>query len=375
MSTIAVAVSGGVDSMVAAFLLKRTGRRIIALHFRTGFESASSADADSKAVPDAIQALGDRLEIPLSVIDLSGEFRETVVDYFAGSYLAGLTPNPCLVCNPGIKFGALLRHARLLGADSLATGHYARLTPDAGGVRLFRGVDPAKDQSYFLSRLTPDQLAHARFPLGSMRKTEVRRIAAREALVPTVTSESQDICFIRNQTYSDFIARQGIALPGPGPIVDTEGREIGRHKGLHLYTVGQRRGIDCPAQAPYYVVGIDRENNRLVVGFRESLGQEAFEVGDVNWIRKPTDFPAAVSVQVRYRHRGAEASIEPAGTNRVRVRFRSPQKAVAPGQGAVFYIGDEVIGGGWILSGKGKETRSKKRDQRSKIKDQREAKG
>lgn len=347
MSLVAVAISGGVDSLVTAHLLKQAGHRVVGLHFVTGFEPHGTTRTRAT---HPIHAVGDQLDIAVHTVDLSEAFEESVVDYFTGAYLKGLTPNPCLVCNPRIKFGALFDHARRLGAEALATGHYAQNRVDPSGRhRLYRGVDRRKDQSYFLSRLSPGQLAAAIFPLGKMTKKEVRQTAATSGLSPITADESQDVCFIRNLGYGDFLATRVNDLPGPGPIVDTDGQVIGEHKGLHLYTIGQRRGIDCPAEAPYYVVSIDTRTNRLVVGFRDRLEVSGCSVRDVNWIRRPEGFPAEVEVQIRYRHRPADAVLEPGGGGTVRVNFRHPQSAVTPGQGAAFYHDDELLGGGWIL--------------------------
>ena len=242
-------------------------------------------------------------------------------------------------------------HASRLGADFLATGHYARIKRASDGrYHLLRGVDPRKDQSYFLARLRPDQLARTQFPLGAQTKDDTRQLAAAHNLRPLSADESQDVCFIREKTYGRFLAAHEGLVPSPGPIVDMDGRVIGRHQGLHFFTIGQRRGIDCPAAAPYYVVRIEPEKNRLVVGFKDVLARGECEVDDVNWINPPADFPAVAHVKIRYRHKAAEAVLTPsASTQRVGVRFVEPQDAITPGQGAVFYDGEEVLGGGWIV--------------------------
>ena len=351
MGLTAVAVSGGVDSLVAAWLLKKAGP-VVGVHFKTGYHP----------VPDeAIRRIGERLEIPIHIFDIRTSFKETVVDYFVNTYMAGRTPNPCLVCNPAVKFGRVFDAARTLGADRMATGHYARIQRGADGEpRLFRGKDPKKDQSYFLAFLSRSQLAAAAFPLGTMTKSEVKALAAQEGLRPASASESQDVCFIRGARYGDFLARQGNAVPAPGPIEDVRGRRLGEHKGLHLFTVGQRRGIDCPAEAPYYVVRIDPRRNRLIVGFREDLLSSECRVSGVNWIRPrpdeppvgsptgPSTDPIDAAVRIRYRHTAAPARIYPAEDKTATIRFQTPQSAVTPGQGAVFYVGEEVVGAGWI---------------------------
>jgi tRNA-specific 2-thiouridylase len=345
MATVAVAVSGGVDSLVAALLLRQAGHAVIGMHFLTGFESAAPPPPASHA----IHRIGEQLDIPIHVVDLAAAFRAAVVNYFRATYLAGRTPNPCLVCNPAIKFGRLLDAARARGADCLATGHYARIESRPGETpRLRRGLDASKDQSYFLARLTPAQLERAIFPLGALRKANVYALARENGLRPITNRESQDACFIRQQAYGEFLAREAAVCDRPGPIANTAGEIIGRHRGLHRFTVGQRRGIGCPGAEPYYVIGLDPPGNRLIVGTERELYRDGCRVQDINWIRRPHQFPIQAEVQIRYRHKAAAARLENAGGLDIQVHFAAPQKAVTPGQGAVFYQGDEVIGGGWI---------------------------
>lgn len=342
--TIAVAVSGGVDSMIAAHILKQDDPNVFGLHFLTGFETAPAGRSARSA-----QSIGEQLGIPVHVVDVSADFKRNVVDYFSATYLAGETPNPCVVCNPSIKFGVLLRHSQGLGAEHLATGHYAIVRQDAAGrYRLFKGADDRKDQSYFLARLTHAQLARACFPLGSLTKTEVREIAARNGLQPAVTDESQDVCFIKTGSYAEFIATLGGPPAEPGLIETTGGEIIGRHKGLHAFTVGQRRGIDCPAAEPYYVVRVDTARNRLIVGRKKDLLTAECYVTRINWVAPPPEVPFHALVRVRYRTPETPATVIPLSADTARVRFDSPQAAVTPGQAAVFYDGDEVLGGGFI---------------------------
>ena len=350
MTTIAVAISGGVDSLVAAFLLKKDGHDVFGIHFRTGYESVSPDRSVTTAMPPDITPIAGQLDMPVDILDLSKTFQDTVVTYFASTYQEGRTPNPCLFCNPVIKFGHVLSHAHQKGAQALATGHYARVQTGPDQRRhLYRGVDCAKDQSYFLARLTQDQLASARFPLGGLTKKKVRAIARKHDLVPTTRRESQDICFIKNGSYHTFLQNQDGFQAQPGVIEDTGGRELGNHQGLHLFTVGQRRGINCPAAEPYYVIRLDHRQNRLVVGKKSELPRRSATVAHINWINRPEGFPADVNVQIRYRHDSAPAVIRETSPNSVELRFRQPQASITPGQGAVFYQGDECLGGGWIV--------------------------
>ena len=336
---IAVAVSGGVDSLMAAALLKAQDYPVFGIHFLTGYE------ADNRN----IAAVTDQLGIPLHVVDLSDAFRTQVIGYFLRTYMRGKTPNPCLVCNPVVKFGVLFEHARRLGAERLATGHYARIVPDAHRQpHLFRGVDRQKDQSYFLAFLTRHQLAQACFPLGEMKKSDVKKLAVEKNLLPVSHKESQDVCFINSHRYTEFLADQLGVTPSPGEIVDLEGRVLGRHAGLHGYTIGQRRGINCPAAEPYYVLRIDTQNNRLVVGpKRDTLSSEC-RVEGINWIQPEPSEPIRVHTRMRYRHTAAPSILTPQPQQQAVVDFDAPQTAITPGQGAVFYVGEEVIGGGWI---------------------------
>lgn len=341
---VAIALSGGVDSLVAAHLLKREHGDLFGLHFLTGYENPS---------PSGLQPLRQlcrQLGIPLHVVDLKASFKTVVVDYFTAAYRSGQTPNPCLVCNSAIKFGPLLQAARQLGASHLATGHYARVAAGCDGrYRLCKGSDAVKDQSYFLARLNQGQLARAVFPLGEWTKRAVRRLAEEKGLNPWVRQESQDVCFIRDTTYADFLTQSQGLCPQAGDIVDSAGRRIGTHGGLHRYTVGQRRGINCPAGQPYYVVRLDCRHNRLVVGFKEELALPECRVTDINWIAAPPTAPSDVEVRLRYRHRPVRCTVALEGSAEARVRFEQPQAAVTPGQAAVFYRGERVLGGGWIV--------------------------
>lgn len=338
MPLTAVALSGGVDSLVAALRLREAGHRLIALHFTTGFETVA---------PETVRSLARTLDIPLHEIDLAVPFRRAVVEDFVETYRRGQTPNPCMACNPRIKFGLLLDQARNLGADRLATGHYARITRDEDGrVHLWRGADRAKDQSYFLARVPPDRLAAAVFPLGELTKGAVLRRATAAGFSWDLRSESQDICFVQG-AYADFLAAEGV-VSRTGEIVTVTGEVIGRHPGLHRFTVGQRRGIGVPGPEPYFVVRLAVESNQLVVGTKADLSANGCRVAGVNWIAPLPTGPVAARVRVRYRHRAAPSRIWPAPDGGADVRFDAPQSAVTPGQGAVFFRDEEVLGGGII---------------------------
>ena len=348
---IAVAISGGVDSLMAAYLLKQKRYSIQGIHFLTGFEPAGSSWASSDRSVHPIFGVGDQLGIPVELVDCRKEFQSRVVDYFVQTYGQGQTPNPCVVCNPRIKFGVILEHAKTAGAEYLATGHYARIKKEEGSIcRLYRGADPQKDQSYFLARLSQQQLRHAFFPLGGMTKQEVKSLAEQKGFSPAADSESQDVCFIKADAYADFLESRPGFNSRPGPIVDQEGNVIGEHPGLHRFTVGQRRGINCPAADPYYVVRLDHGKNRLIVGSKADGLSEKCSVNHVNWIVNEPEMPMRVHARVRYRHREVPALISRKDHSSVQVDFDEPELAVTPGQAAVFYDDDEILGGGFIAT-------------------------
>ncbi|MGD8531114.1 MAG: tRNA 2-thiouridine(34) synthase MnmA [Syntrophobacterales bacterium] len=342
--TVAVAVSGGVDSMVTAFLLKHHGNPVLALHMILRPE-------DSPEPGKQIRELTARLGVPLHLVDLRGAFQKQVIRPFVEAYRKGKTPNPCVVCNPRIKFSLLQEKATELGAKILATGHYARILSDKsnGSLRLFRGRDRAKDQSYFLYRLNQSQLARTFFPLGDYLKREVRQLAAEAGMGGYYRAESQEICFISARDYRDFLEQHlGSDLPGPGPVLDLENRQLGKHKGIHHYTIGQRRGIGIPSSAPYYVVGLEPDSNTVRVGSKSDLRRKELLVKSVNWIGMSPPSPIFEAlVQVRSRHKEAPAVVK-TGEEETVVNFLEPQEAITPGQSAVFYREDEVLGGGII---------------------------
>jgi tRNA-specific 2-thiouridylase len=302
--------------------------------------------------------VAEELGFPFYVLNLEREFERDVVGPFVKSYLEGETPIPCVACNSRLKFASLDRLAASLDCDKVATGHYARVRFDeeAARHRLFRGRNLAKDQSYFLWELTQAQLARALFPLGEMSKPEVRDVARQSKLAVAEKAESQEICFVPDGKYAAFIDRyleaenESARIPGAGEIQNTRGEVVAHHDGIHRYTVGQRRGLGIASERPLYVVSIDAERNTVVVGHQEELLGTEFTAAGVNWIAfdNPTTEVRA-EVRVRYRHEPAPATITPLEDNRARVRFDEPQRAITPGQATVFYRGDEVVGGGWIV--------------------------
>jgi tRNA-uridine 2-sulfurtransferase len=342
----AVAMSGGVDSSTVAGLLHQRGHKILGLTMRLG----QSDNQDARRVAET-------LGIPHRMVSLQKPFEQQVVRPFIDEYLAGRTPIPCARCNRFIKFGEFLDQAISLGAGKMATGHYARISVDekTGRYLLLRGADPARDQSYFLFWLTQDQLARTLFPLGEYRKTEVRKIAAEMGLPVAQKSDSQEICFIPDGDYAAYIdayfEERGIERPQtPGAIVSTDGRILGQHDGVYRFTIGQRKGLGIAVGKPIYVVAIEPATGRVIVGRDEDLARQAFIAREVNWFLWETlTQPVYARVKIRNKHQAASATVSPTSDpSRVQVRFEEPQRAVTPGQAAVFYDGDLVVGGGWI---------------------------
>ena len=341
---IAVAVSGGTDSLFTAVLMKEAGHDVLALHAHflpPTDESRAKAEEPGQAMA--------KLGCDFAAVDLSGAFHDEVMAPFEAAYARGRTPNPCSVCNPAMKFGHLLDEAERRGAEAIATGHYARILGQGPDARLVRGMDPVKDQSYFLSLVPQSRLARAVLPLGDWTKDDVRAELARRSLVPPLPSESQEICFIPNDDYCAWLTARGAQLPGPGPIVLPDGKEVGRHQGLWRYTQGQRRGIGVAWSEPLYVLGKDMEHNALVVGPREATLAEGCEAGQINLLVPREAWPDEVLAQTRYRQKARPAQVELTGET-MRITFSTPQTLPAPGQVAACYAPDgTVLAGGVIV--------------------------
>ena len=343
---IVVAMSGGVDSSVTAGLLVEQGYDVrgVSLRLWEGVELGPRNCSDHHGAKEVADGLG----IPHTLLDLRAQFVESVVKPFARDYLRGRTPNPCVACNRDFKLGTLLDWAREQGADYVATGHYARIVRDGSGkhVSLFRGSDLGKDQSYFLFALSQDQLAHTLFPLGGMQKSDVRAQARRLGLPVADRAESQDICFGDYKALVESCASPG-ELDG-GDVVDKSGEVLGRHSGIHGVTIGQRRGLGIAAAQPLYVVDIEAESKRVVVGTRHELGCQGLMAGNLNWLEPFDEDEMTAAVQIRYRSPAISCVVRKTVEGTSEVRFTEKFPAVTPGQAAVFYRGDQLLGGGWI---------------------------
>ncbi len=356
---IVVAMSGGVDSSVTAALLKAQGHDVIGVNMQLWDKGRQQTAAEEGFRPcctleDSMDAarVADRLGIDFHILNLEEVFRSEVVDRFVAEYLHGSTPNPCIVCNERIKFGILLEKARELGADHLATGHYVRLEQGSDGLmRLKKAADLKKDQSYFLYRLSQTVLQTALFPLGSLSKPEVRKLADEYQLPVAKKAESQEICFVENNDYVAFIEKRSDTAHLAGAIVDRTGKVLGRHDGTYRYTIGQRRGLGIAAPRPLYVLGTDPASGTVTVGFEEELYSGSLTAGHVNWQQPPPAREFTVTCKIRYRQEPVPCRVSLREGARVAVDFPEPVKSVTPGQSVVFYDDDTVLGGGVIEAG------------------------
>lgn len=365
---IAVAMSGGVDSSAAAALLKEQGHELVGFTMQLWNQRRNiNVDENGDSLPSRCCSLDDvydarrvasNLGIPFYVLNLEADFERDVVNPFVESYLSGETPIPCVACNSRLKFASLDRLAQSLGCDKVATGHYARVEYDRAKnrYRLYRGKNHWKDQSYFLWELSQDQLSRAHFPLGEMLKSDVREIAREVDAYTADKKESQEICFVPDGKYSEFIDRYLDAeerageVPVSGEIVNTTGEVVGEHNGIHRYTIGQRRGLGIAHEKPLYVVQIEAARNKIVVGEAEELDSLEFIAKGVNWVAFDTPAePVRAAVKVRYRHDPEMATIYALPENKAQIVFDEPQRAITPGQATIFYNDDEVLGGGWII--------------------------
>jgi tRNA-specific 2-thiouridylase len=357
-------MSGGVDSSVAGYLLREQGYEVIGVTMKVWPQDCISRAEDKCCGPQAVadaRSVAHSLGIPHYVVDEAEQFERTVIDYFASEYQAGRTPNPCVMCNEKLKFGNLWGKAQALGCDYIATGHYAMMEHHADVAVLRKGLDPRKDQSYFLFSLKQPQLRRALTPLGTMRKPQIREIARSLGLKTADKIDSQEICFVPGNDYKAFLrSHLGENEFHRGEIYDVDGNFVGEHDGIELFTIGQRKGLPGGSARPRYVVDLDPENNRVIVGDADELVCDEFEIERVNWHPVaglgdpgPRSTPAAttmpdLTVKIRYNHPGTPATVTPLENYRARIRLRKPQRAVTPGQAAVIYDGDVVLGGGWI---------------------------
>jgi tRNA-specific 2-thiouridylase len=346
-------MSGGVDSSVAGYLLREQGYDVVGVTMKVWPQDCISRAEDKCCGPQAIadaRSVAHSIGIPHYVVDEADQFERVVIDYFSSEYQAGRTPNPCVMCNEKLKFGSLWQKAQSLGCDYIATGHYAIIEQHVDRAILRKGVDPRKDQSYFLFSLRQAQLRRALTPLGTMSKSEIRAIARSLGLKVADKIDSQEICFVPGNDYKAFLrSHLGEHEFHRGGIYDLSGNFLGEHDGIEMFTIGQRKGLPGGSPQPRYVIDIDPGTNRVLVGDADDLLVEEFEIERVNWSsRAPTFEPIEVTVKIRYSHPGTRATLQPWDDDRAIVRLAEPQKAVTPGQAAVCYEGDVVVAGGWI---------------------------
>lgn len=350
--TVVVAMSGGVDSSVAAAILVERGFKVIGMMLRLWSEPGSE-ETNRCCTPDAMaqaRRVAGRLKIPFYVVDAKEAFKDIVVQTFISGYSSGITPNPCLECNKQIRWGLLYEEALRMGADYLSTGHYARLSEDEHGWKhLLRGVDAAKDQSYVLSVLRQDHLRHSLFPIGEFTKAEVREMARKWGMIVADRPDSQDLCFLAGGNYREFLSRHQPGAFIPGEVVDMDGNVLGFHQGLANYTIGQRKGLGVSSPDPLYVIAKDVDNHRLVVTGAKNLGKQDFKITGMNWLlRDPLRSPMRVSVKIRYKAREVPSWIQPESATIISVHVDEPLRDITPGQQAVFYLGETCLGGGII---------------------------
>ena len=351
---VVVAMSGGVDSSVAAALLVQEGYDVIGMMMRLWSEPGTkgSVPANRCCTPDQMadaRRIADRLAIPFFVVDVQDHFRKSIVQFFIDEHLAGRTPNPCIECNRKIRFTFLLEHALALDANYLATGHYAQVRRVEGEYQLLKGVDASKDQSYVLHILNQNKLAHVLLPIGKLQKSEVRELARQFGLTVAGKRDSQDLCFVADGDYRRFLAEHSEHAMVPGPILTEDGQELGQHAGLPFYTIGQRKRLGISSPMPLHVLHKDKRRNALVVGPRESLGRQKMIVRDLNWIAGKSPEPSdQVQIKIRYKAVPMAGSISNLGSGYARVEFEEPVFGITPGQGAVFYDNDICLGGGVI---------------------------
>ncbi len=349
-----VGMSGGVDSSATAALLLEQGYDVIGVTLKLWPQDCVSRAEDKCCGPQAVmdaRSVCHKLGVPYYLIDEAAEFQKQVINYFAEEYKAGRTPNPCVMCNEKLKFGTLIDRARQLGAEYIATGHFARVekSPETGRMLLKRGHDRRKDQSYFLFSLRQDQLARSMFPLGEMTKSDTREIARECNLKTADKEESMEICFVPDKDYGKFLTMAKLAAKHQGDIVDVYGRVLGKHDGVEFYTIGQRKGLGLSSPTPLYVVELDAQTNRVIVGDETMLDRDEFFVDRCNWIPYAEPPPSIeVTAKIRYNHPGTPATVTPLPNGGAKVRLHIPQRAITPGQACVFYQDDLVVGGGWI---------------------------
>ena len=351
---VVVGMSGGVDSSATAALLVEQGYDVIGITLKLWPQDCVNRAEDKCCGPQAVtdaRAVCHQLGIPYYLVDEAAEFQKLVIDYFAAEYKAGRTPNPCVMCNQHLKFGNFIRKARQLGAEKIATGHFARVEKDTATGRMLmkRGRDRRKDQSYFLFSLRQDQLSRVIWPLGERTKSDTRDVARHCNLKTADKEESMEICFVPDRDYGKFLRDTKLVANHVGDIVDVQGNVLGQHDGIEFFTIGQRKGLGIATGKPLYVIEVDPETNRVIVGDDTLLDKDELTVDRCNWIPfDQLEQPIEVTAKIRYNHPGIGATVTPLGEDRAHIKLHAPQRAITPGQAAVFYQDELVVGGGWI---------------------------